>query len=183
MSLTDEQFDAAINSPWPWLRFAESLMQAARRLDWTKESLSEQTPGQFLIYRFLIGLAMENLLKGIVIAHGYQAYDGNKLESKFASHKLKNLARVLDATKLTLSSLELKVLDGLEPFIIWAGRYPISKTKADQCIRGHSSDEHESEIKLYERLRAHLADVGWYWDCDGNKIPFKAPSSDPTNCA
>ncbi len=141
------------------LRSAESLRQAAQRLDWTKESLEEQTPGQFLIYRFLMGLAMENRLKGVLIAHGCQPYDGQKLESRFASHNLKNLAHMLTSHNFTFSSAERTMLDKLELFVVWAGRYPIAKTKADQSIRNHSSDEHDAEIKLYERLRTHLAQV------------------------
>src|SRR5215831_20051047 len=86
MSPTNEEiyntvrFHAAVNNPLFWLRTAESLRLAAHRLGWDRYN-EEYTPGAFSIYRLLFGLAMENLLKGILIAFGYKAYDGKQLQS------------------------------------------------------------------------------------------------------
>jgi len=162
MSPTNEEiyntvrFHAAVNNPLFWLRTAESLRLAAHGLGWDRDN-EEYTPGAFSIYRLLFGLAMENLLKGILIAFGYKAYDGKQLQSSFANHHLKHLAHLVNGQNPILSSQDIRILERMESFIRWAGRYPIAKTENDQFIRSYSSGEYETEMELYERLRQHLA--------------------------
>jgi hypothetical protein len=162
MSPTNEEiyntvrFNAAVNNPLLWLHTAESLRLAAHRLGWDRDN-EESTPGAFRTYRLLFGLAMEHLLKGILIAFGYKAYNGKQLQSSFANHHLKHLAHLINGQNPTLSSQDIYVLENMESFIRWAGRYPMAKTEHDQFIRSYSSGEHDTEMELYERLRQHLA--------------------------
>jgi hypothetical protein len=67
-------FDHAKDSPTPWLMQAKHLKKAADKICWID---SEHQPVKnsdvdflFPIYRMLLGLSFENLLKGIIIAEG-----------------------------------------------------------------------------------------------------------------
>ena len=175
MDIPERHFNEAIESPVPWMSTAEALMQAARKLDWKDIDITDQLHGQFWVYRFLVGLAIENLLKGVLVTHGCNVSnnDRNRISKKFATHKLAKLAKDSHAEQLDLTPSEFKVLEDIEPFIVWAGRYPIALSISEQFVKTHATYERSAEIELYERIRAHLVEHGWYFDFDGNKIPLK----------
>jgi len=130
------------------------------RLDWLQHPVREDEPSVSLasVYRFLVALSFENLLKGIVIAHG----ENLGTVVKFG-HKLVDLAKkVVTSSAVVFSKEEMRLLEGLEPYLTWAGRYPLPKDPDALIVRSHSSVEHDSELKLWDRLYGHLEAVGWF---------------------
>lgn len=71
-------------------------------------------------YFMLIGLAIENIAKGILVVRdpGLVSDEG---EFKLSTH---NLAYCVEQCGLALSVREKEVLDALKEFVVWAGRYP-----------------------------------------------------------
>lgn len=110
----------------------------------------------------LIGMSIESLLKGILVAQGVNILDRNaKLSREFTTHELSVLAGKIDATQFTFSADELRVLKETEPYIVWAGKYPFPKSPNEVMAKMHSSMDMEAESRLWDRLYEHLANVGW----------------------
>lgn len=178
-------FECALDSPGSWFFSAWRLKRAAEEIDTFSLSnrgfSNHQAKGrdaelQFLtpVYRFLMGQAFENLLKGIIIAHGKPAGFNGKIDESFAKHRINNLLEKLDSSQCTLSSEERAILVELQQYVEWAGRYPIPKSADNyQIALVYSSEQHRKEIALWERLSQHLKDIGWFKKGDGVKIYLK----------
>ena len=153
-SLRDELYAAAVESPATWLVQAHTLREASKRVDWIHENFETgENAGYMVEYRLLMALSIENLIKGILVAHRLRAGSTEPLRGLF-THKLTRLAATLPS--------ELDLLAQLTAYIEWAGRYPFPKAAADYSTgRGHGSAEHAAEIRLWERLFAYLREVGW----------------------
>jgi len=111
----------------------------------------------------LAGFAMENLIKGIVIAEHPEYISNGKLSRKVSTHKLTNLSEMIES--ISFEDDEKKLLRILETCIPSWGRYPIPK----------SGDEIRNEIPatldlktifdyLFRKLDLHLYNMirlGW----------------------
>lgn len=78
------------------------------------------------VYLYLIGMALEDILKAIYVAKfGRQIFDTKKRKydrDKFAHHNLLKIAQKLNIT-LSANGKEAKLLKKLGEYIKWAGRY------------------------------------------------------------
>ena len=157
-------FDAGVQSPGAWIFSAIDLKTAAGRINWMDAPVRDEEPslGLFHVYRMLIGMSIESLLKGILVAQGVNILDKNgKLNRDFTIHGLSVLASKIDPTQFTFSADELRVLKETEPYIVWAGKYPFPKSPSEGMTKTHSSMDLEIESRLWDRLYEHLANVGW----------------------
>ncbi|MEK7281362.1 MAG: hypothetical protein AAB037_03295, partial [Chloroflexota bacterium] len=122
--------------PYSWLYSAKALMRAARSLLPTMEAgrrrLDDPTPAASFeapvtpIYMLLFGLAIENLAKGIQVAR--------KLPDKLKTHKTIEL---LEDLHLSVTPAEAYLLERVETFVLWAGRYPIPLNPDDFLPRSN----------------------------------------------
>lgn len=174
--LKQGSFDNLLDSPGSWLFTALNLRTAADRIDWERNPIREAEPslGLHSVYRMLIGMSIEALLKGILVAQGEQVLDNGKLSKNFATHDLTELVQRVDPSVLVFSSDESKILENLKPYIIWAGKYPIPKTANDLIAKGHSSIEIRLGRKLWDRLYEHLKNIGWVSKGSGKRLYFTA---------
>jgi hypothetical protein len=81
----------------------------------------------------LSGLAIENLVKGILVGRNPEVvspdkFDLNQLAGSKGGHGLLKLAQQASPA---LSHDEVDILGRLETFVIWAGRYPIHLRSAE----------------------------------------------------
>jgi len=130
--------------PSSWLYSAEALMRAARGLLPTMEAdkrrLVDPTPATGFeapvtpIYILLVGLAIENLVKGIYVARNPTACSSDNLPSELTKHKTIEFFERLD---LSFSQAEGHLLERIETFVLWAGRYPIPRKLDDLLPRNH----------------------------------------------
>jgi hypothetical protein len=74
-------------------------------------------------YFLLMGFALENALKGILVAQGRSAEEAIK-----GSHKLTGLVATCG---IELSEDELRLLDNVEVFAVWKGRYQTPRKLED----------------------------------------------------
>lgn len=155
-------FESAQTSPGTWLIQAIKLRDAARRIDWVNADQAEVLVTSFpIIYRFLISLSIENLVKGILIAERMRREYCDPLRG-LMTHGLKELAEEIQGLPEPLTTLELDLLSIMAVYIKWAGRYPFPRRLDQYQVRAHSSAEHKAEIELWNRLAAYLKTIGWF---------------------
>ena len=154
-------FDATTENPGSWFLEGMQLKVAAERIDWlfNPATEAEQSLSLMSIYRFLMGLSFENLIKGILHAQGHKVIENGKFTTLFSKHDLKYLANALDLSKINITENEKNTLNNLTPYIIWAGRYPLPKHKNDIIAKDHGRTEHQHEIELWEKLAEYLASI------------------------
>lgn len=80
----------------------------------------------------LCGFAIENALKGIIVANEPSRISDTQLDRELRVHNLVELARL---AKIQLSFEEGHICTNLSTVVEWAGRYPVA-TKAEKQIIG-----------------------------------------------
>lgn len=125
----NEKYRLACAEPYLWMCKAREVRRAADLL-W-RQSVDEihefATGGKIFpepffceVAMMLYGLTMENLLKAGLAAKGVAALPNGNFGQK--THDLQALAQDFG---LTLTSAEAELVERLQQFVEWAGRYPI----------------------------------------------------------
>jgi hypothetical protein len=133
-SESDEQYKMVGQDSLQWLEKAQGLKYCAQilrdhlqeNIDVAPASRRVETLGLVNSTLLMLGLAFENLIKGVKIAedptlvnlNGFDIKAWKKLDG---GHGIKSLAQSL----LILESDEEELLDRLQESIFWAGRFPI----------------------------------------------------------
>lgn len=86
------------------------------------------------IYMLLVGLAIENLVKGIYVARNPTACSSDHLPGELTKHKT---IEFFERLNLSISQAEGQLLERIETFVLWAGRYPIPRRLDDLLPRNH----------------------------------------------
>ena len=162
--LKERMFGAAEESPGSWLVTGMNLRAAAARLDWRKAPVREEeaSVGFMAVYRMLLGLAFENILKGVITLARLQTGQRPPLPPECLHHSLAKLASRSECAMLALSAQEIALLDNITPFVEWAGKYPLPKKQKDYRGGFHTSSyEHDAEVALWDRLTGVLAEHAW----------------------
>jgi hypothetical protein len=94
----------------------------------------QQEASRFLglpqIAQMLFGLALEVLLKGLLIARKPELVQGDQLTPALTGNH--SLGALLDLAAITLTGEERELADRLSESIRWAGRYPVPKKEAQR---------------------------------------------------
>jgi hypothetical protein len=110
-------------------------------------------------FMMLTGFAFENLLKGIDIAKNPNLVDSKKLDTALwnvrGGHGISSFAKKI----VSLDPSEINMMERLEEYIVWAGRYPIPKlantyssATEPYSRRKFNSSDPELIDNLFERL-------------------------------
>lgn len=128
-SFAKERYRSACAEPFLWLVKAREMRRAAD-LVWTQfmTELMSFTSGEEVtvepftgsVAMMLYGFCIENLLKAGLVASGAAVLPNGNFG--LDSHALEDLA---DELSVSLSEEERELMERLEHFISWAGRYPI----------------------------------------------------------
>ncbi|MEK8018399.1 MAG: hypothetical protein VSS75_016135 [Candidatus Parabeggiatoa sp.] len=133
----NDNLDKTIKSPTSWEISSSQLFRAAGILWKTSEEdlqnlfseeRNELKPDDTLkqfnkigsVAMMLYGLSIENLLKAVLIKKGDAFKENGKF--KYAHHCLLDLIKKAD---IGITEKERLLLEKLEKFILWAGRYPL----------------------------------------------------------
>jgi hypothetical protein len=185
-NLTDEQIDDLNNKqafirdamPDSWLNYAEELEEAAEAL-WADSGNSmrietgTQLDGSLMLtkkpsahlrsYILLAGLALENVLKGLIIANDAKLISSARLDKTLKSHKLLDLVKRIDG--LVLSKDEKRIVQICQDAIPYWGRYPVPLVyQGLQPEKAATDNFHTSFRRLHFRLCKLLYDLlkdGW----------------------
>jgi len=149
------------NDPALWLRSAKGFMLSSRAI-WDNlfplfgpTGLADQNINRFLAYwqsfLLLTAFAFENLYRGVLAATGKSWRDA--LSSKGGHALVKHITSIT-----TLDADEANLVERLETYLIWAGRYVVPKEAAmyNDAIRDFRISIMGSDLATAERLFARI---------------------------
>lgn len=166
-------FDAAADGPGSWLISAITLRDAARRLHPIEQPWRDDEMFLGSVFLMLLALSFENLLKGMIALQGTPVSVNNKLNPYFAKHTLERYAQQIDPAVFVIDSIEIALLKTLEPYLTYAGRYPLPKEPSSLVAQAYSNHELETADVLWERLYTHLKKHGWITKIDGSRLSMQ----------
>jgi hypothetical protein len=97
------------------------VTQESRTLS-PEEAQIEYDSGLFEVYFLLVGFALENLAKGILVARDPTQVSGGKLKGLIKSH---NLIALINPCGTSCDDADREILGRLNRSVSWRGRYPI----------------------------------------------------------
>lgn len=131
-----DQFEKIGNAPVTWQMSARDLICSANTLYQQLldvEILRQQepdTPISLALFHtsvipimLLYGLAIENLIKGLIVAMGIPATSKGKLNKSFKTHNLKALFKL---ASISISQDDVNLLERLKR-VVESGKYPVAK--------------------------------------------------------
>jgi hypothetical protein len=169
---SDERYQLLGRESLQWLEKAQGLRYCSGIL---KTHLLEivktppasrriETLGVVSSAMLLLGLAFENLIKGVKVAEnpnlvGQDRFNISSWRRNDAGHGIKALAQSV----VTLTSDEEELLDRLQESILWAGRFPIPLTSnryhdSHSPVNKHQLSTADFEIadQLFDKLEKEL---------------------------
>jgi hypothetical protein len=171
-SFYEEQFHFGALIPERWVTQAHRLKDSAdllyaaylddlRRFGKTQNISSLKNLTHVIPATFLYGLAIENLLKAILMKNEPDRVSEGKLRKwPSGGHDLIALATT---SRIELTAEERDLLQRLTHFIRWAGRYPIPMKLDDMELVQISMPEgflamplQQAELSMYENLFTNL---------------------------
>jgi len=170
----DQKHDRASRDPIMWIWRAEELEFAAKAVwkaylsemgKWQAGNIEAQLTGHVSL--MLYGLSIENYLKARLVQAGNASGRSGKFSLK--THKLLDLC---ERAQIGLCTEEAELLERLEHFVSWAGRYPVSLNVEDMYARelsdggkGPLCDLCTSDCKAVEvflrRVRLRVEECGF----------------------
>ena len=163
--------------PCEWLTLADELREAAETL-WkhvdealrveattTPKEVSKVTriAGVSRPYILLAGFALENLVKGLLVAADPSLITSGKLDQRLKSHRLVDLARSL--RQFALSTEEAEFCEMAEGAIPYWGRYPVPLSLEGRLPEvALTPERRDTYLSLHNRLGQRLYDQirdGW----------------------
>lgn len=111
------------------------------------------------VYMLLMGMAIEDALKAIIVAIDGECIGGQRISKDFATHHLKDLWGRAGLNKVKSRQRD-SLLDRLESFVVTFGRYPVSSTRHNMNTMIGSSFHGEPDFDkvtgLWVFLEKHL---------------------------
>ena len=170
-------FAQDVNRPSAWILSARDLLAHIRSMADTLQvawidyhsngSTHQSAPprGLHRVYLFLSAIAIENLLKAVVVAHANwpDSDISKKLPQELMSHDLLSLAK---AAGIALEINDMELLERLTQFGIWLGRYPaptrldnLKPKKLQSGLVNLAGYMHGSDIREVEGVVNKLIDL------------------------
>ncbi len=116
-------------------------------------------PPNYPAAQLLYAYAIENVLKGLVIANTPRLIEERELNGELKSH---NLIQLAEKASFVIHVEERPVLEALSQLSVWAGRYPVARTLREH-VGTPNSDEllddgsaHPVMRRFFERARTEL---------------------------
>lgn len=162
-------------APSEWLEYADELRKSSEEifsLNNTSlvasyhplKNVHSTRPGVSRTYMLLIGISLENSLKGLLISEDPNYLKDGKIDPLIsAGHNLYDLG--LKSTTFSFLTKEFELLQILSDAIPYWGKYPIPKKFQQIKIETNSSVEiRETYLELFHKLERHIYDMtkfGW----------------------
>jgi hypothetical protein len=171
MTEAEEYYKSVERDSWHWLDSSEKLKFSSEVIYKELHSLLEILRSESTFkdeekimalwgsYYLLVGLSFENLVKGLSIENNRSAKDFNEVFKKWGRNG-HQISKIAGENIPLLTKDEISIIDKLETYIIWAGRFHLPKavdiyTKERGNLYYYSEDYDRINI-LYERTKEIL---------------------------
>lgn len=145
-------------SPNFWFQKAQALYDAANAVRcafWPKQrtprdrkaAVSDFYKGP--VYMLLAGLAVETVLKGILVGQNPHLVEKQKLSKKLLGHDIKELYRRAMFPKV---QFKYELLERLENYVKTFGRYPVTITKQNMSKMGKTRFSSQTDFGSVDQL-------------------------------
>jgi hypothetical protein len=157
MATPDDTYELLEDDPFSWLEQARGAQMSAELirtaldaimpLSQTLPSIREKKLAYSQSFMLLTAVAFENVLKGLAVAKKPKSW-------RDAKHRIAALA-----AKITTSSpAELELLERLEEYLVWAGRYLIPMTPQQYAEKHDRQILRAADRKVASAFFERLAD-------------------------
>lgn len=139
--------EVAGNSPGAWAFKSERLKGAADQLEFRP----------FWTVRYmLLGLAIENALKGLVVARGGAVVvEGSNVRMPWPGSRGHALVQLAQLAGVAFGADDAELLDKLTTFVLWGAKYPVPLRVGPLTLDG-STWELDAAERIHERLMREL---------------------------
>ena len=180
-------FQATAQNPDAWLINASVLKKTADLIiqQMKADENAEQVEIGWVdsVYKYLAGITIENLLKGLIIAEcGVDLITKDEMDRTLTTHRpWTDHPDKLEFLQTLVTDDQKSLMKYLEPYVVWRGRYPVAKNAeqyandTDEDGRVHLSLEKlESDFNaLYETLAKILSRKATvYVETHRNNLPW-----------
>jgi len=144
--------------PYFWFIKAEALYEAANAFHdkyWPKERSARDTDAAYSdlyrgpVYMLLAGLALETLIKGIIVGRNPAVVGPQRLSRKLTHH---NLIKLYQEAGLIESKYQNELLLRLQNYVENFGRYPVTRSKNDMKIMSNTRFSGQTDPDRVDRL-------------------------------
>lgn len=152
--LQDASFVGALYDPSRWYARARALFGASRAIAERSRTLIVPLEKSELgrVYRMLAGMALEALLKALLVAQVAEDQRTTVFPDRLKTHNLRVLC---DRLKINLTDDQRMCIENLTDHIVWTGRYPVPLEPAKFGSYTHWQEEELVEA-LFRRLSKPL---------------------------
>lgn len=172
----EEIFEGVCKDAQTWLAQANQLKMSADVIEVElrdkmvrfrfEQGLNELFLAYLKSFMLLTGMAIENLIKGILVGRDPSLVDREVINNKLlprGGHGISEGAKRV----ISVSNSEYELLRRLEEYLVWAGRYPMPlksvvffNSQTPDNLRSFSWVDFELINKFYDRL-AEILDSEW----------------------
>lgn len=172
MNQGEEYYNSIERDSWHWLDNSEKLKYSSEviykefnyfielyRKDGSFEN-EEKIRALWGSYYLLVGLSFENLVKGLSIENNRSAKDFTEIFNKWGDRSGHQILKIAIDNIPDLTKEELSVIEKLETYIMWAGRFNLPRT-SDRYTKERKnlfyySKDYDVINSLYERTKEIL---------------------------
>lgn len=153
-----QSFSSLAKDPESWLNSAQNLKNAAdvlRNSCWPKKRRFHDlkaAKSDFLmgpVYMLLAGLAVETLIKGIIVGIEPKLVEEQKLSPELTRH---DLLKLYKRAGLIENALQNNLLLRLQNYVQNFGRYPVTRTKQTMEKKAQTRFSGETDFRSIDRL-------------------------------
>jgi hypothetical protein len=170
---SEEMFEMIGNDPQAWLEQARLLKTSAqvqydvlREIQAAGGSPSERSTAllaHMQAYMMLIGFSFENPIKAILVSRIPSKTTRLELAKDLWDKRKGHLLLHLIPNDIVLSDQERDLLNRLQTFTVWAGRYPLPMQSQhyhnEQKLISLKANEHVAVQNLFFRLMSYVVDI------------------------
>ena len=157
-----------------WEKFSEEFekMMKSRVGEMTRDQMTDWNTQRFMqCYMMIAGLAIENLVKAVLVAKENIHFTKGRLPKELESH---DLAKLLCRASVQLSEGETRLVARAADAIVWKGRYAIPRLADKIPSEGfaHISSHPRDVVALFRKMVAELPSDVLATDCVPNVRPY-----------
>jgi hypothetical protein len=164
-----QEYNSKFRNAYYWLKHAgrhyytsqilyDHLEPFMKKDDIQSDEENEQFISLWQSYFLLMGLAFENILKGLIISKEPDLENDKNYEIKYNFSLNHDLKKMFEANFRQLTKSENKLIERLQSYLIWMSKYPLPKKSkiSENTSKRLNFSDNECLIFLYKEIEQNL---------------------------